>query len=676
VAGRANDPVFLRTLVDHTNDVLFVMDAEGILTFASRSASWVLGLDPDDYIGTSALDLVHPDDAQDAVEALGRSVAAGDGVLPIKNIRVRRGDGSWCRFEMESYSLLDDPAIEGFVVSGRDVTERYEQVERVRASEERYRSLFETSHDAIVLVDAETLRLVDVNPAAERVYGWSRAELLGMTARDLSADPDATERAIRDSGTKPSVVRRHHHRRDGSTFLAEISYGAGEVDGRRLVVGTVRDQTLRQEAEAARRRAEAQFRALVAESSDIITVLEPDGSWRSSSAGGSRVLGYPLGYNPPGGVFSMLVPDDLEAAEAAFQEVVAGTRGAEQPIVLRVRAADGTVRHLETVARNLVDDPAVRGIVLNSRDVTERIQADAALAASEHRFRLLVTSASDLITTFDADGLCTYASPAIKTLFGYEPAELLGSQARDLMHPDDIARVERVVGDQFAGTAPRAPIKYLMRHRDGSWRHVETMVTNLLDEPAVRAVVCNTRDVTALEAALDLLEYQATHDALTGLPNRRQFVDVGQRALARADRDGSPTGVLFLDLDGFKHVNDTLGHEAGDEVLKAVAARLRSTARAGDTVARLGGDEFCILCERPQHEQELRSFAERIVATIDDPPIEAAHGVPVGTSIGIVIAEADAAHTLEGLLREADVALYRAKRAGGGRIESVAASLR
>ena len=153
VEAQRDNAAFLRALVDHSNDVLFVMDASGILVYASNAATRVLGLDPDEFIGTSALDLVHPDDGQDALEALGRSVAAGTGALPIKNIRVRRGDGTYCRFELESYSLLDDPDIRGFVVSGRDVTERYEQAERIRASERRYRALFETSRDAIVLVD-------------------------------------------------------------------------------------------------------------------------------------------------------------------------------------------------------------------------------------------------------------------------------------------------------------------------------------------------------------------------------------------------------------------------------------------------------------------------------------------------------------------------------------------
>jgi diguanylate cyclase len=174
-----------------------------------------------------------------------------------------------------------------------------------------------------------------------------------------------------------------------------------------------------------------------------------------------------------------------------------------------------------------------------------------------------------------------------------------------------------------------------------------------------------------LEAARDLLEYQATHDPLTGLPNRRQLSDLGRRTLARGERDRAHVGVLFIDLDGFKEVNDSLGHESGDEVLKAVAKRLKGSARVGDTVARLGGDEFCVLCERPHDEDELRRLAERVRSAISDPPIESARGIPVGASVGAVIADARTAHTMEGLLREADAALYRAKRAGGDRIETI-----
>jgi diguanylate cyclase (GGDEF)-like protein/PAS domain S-box-containing protein len=673
VPSPADNPAFLRALVDHSNDVLFVMDASGTLTYASRAAARVLGLDPDEYVGTNALELVHPDDAGEAAEALGRSraaAAAGAGALPIKNIRVRRGDGTYRWFELESYSLLDDPDVRGFVVSGRDVTDRYEQAEQIRSNEERYRALFESSLDAIMLVDTETFRIVDANPAAKEIYGWTRAELLAMKAHDLSTEPEATKSAISEASARPRMIERMHCRRDGTPFPVEIGYSVADFDGRRLVVASIRDVTERVEATRERSRAEAEFRTLVAASSDIITVLEADGTWRWSSAAGLRTLGYAPGYDPPGGIFSLLVPEDVPAALEAFDEVRHGKRGPE-PLVLRVRTADGSIRHLETVARDLTDDPAVRGIVLNSRDVTDRVVATEALTASEQRFRLLVTHASDLITTFAADGLCTYASPAITTLFGYEPHEIVGTQARNLMHPDEITRVEETIERQFTGAEPKQPIKYLMLHRDGSWRHVETVVTNLLYEPTVEAVVCNTRDVTALEAARDLLEYQAMHDPLTGLPNRRQFSEIGRRALAQGELDGSSVGVLFVDLDGFKQINDSLGHEAGDAALEEVARRLRATARANDTLARLGGDEFCVLCEGLHSESELRTVAERVVAAITEPSIDPAQGIVLGASVGAVIAEAKRTRTIEGLLREADNALYRAKRAGGGRIESV-----
>ena len=539
------DASFLRALVDHSNDVLFVMDAAGVLRFASRSASWVLGLDPDDYLGTSALALVHPDDADEARAALGRSNAAGYGVLPNKVVRVRRGDGSWCWFEIASFNLVDDPAVGGFVVSGRDVTDRYEQDRVLRASEERYRLLFETSQDPVFLTDTESLTILDANPAAERTYGWSRDELVAMTATEVSAEPEATERAIREAGRERGVVQRLHRRRDGSVFPVEISYGTFALDRHQVAVAVI-------------------------------------------------------------------------------------------------------------------------------RDISERDAAHAVLKASEERFRLLVQHASDVITTFDADGVCTYASASIAEVFGYEPAERVGTQARDLMHPDDVDHVQTMVGQQFAGDARQAAIAYRLRHRDGSWRQVETVITNLLEEPGIRALVCNTRDVTELNTTRARLEHQATHDPLTGLPNRRLFFELAQQALARATRDpATSTGVLFVDLDEFKVINDTLGHEAGDAVLQALAERLRHTARAGDTVARLGGDEFCVVCERVASTQELYRLARRVIDAISTPPIAAAQGLPVDASVGAVLAPSGA-DNLDELLRRADIELYRAKRAGGGRIKITA----
>lgn len=280
-------------------------------------------------------------------------------------------------------------------------------------------------------------------------------------------------------------------------------------------------------------RAEARFRALVLRSSDITTVLEPDGQWRWSSPAGSRVLGYPEDFAADSGIFSLLHPDDVERALQAFQEVIDGTRGPDDPIVLRVQAADGTWRRLETVASNLVDDEAVHGVVLNSRDVTERVQIEEQLQASERRFRAVVQHASDVVTIARADGTIVYTSPSMERVLGYGPDELVGTQTRDLIHPDDVVRVETAVTDQFLSDAPEAPIEYRVRHRDGSWRVVDGVIANLLDEPGIGGIVATNRDITERIEADTALRL-----------NRERFENLVQHSsdlISIADADGAIT---------------------------------------------------------------------------------------------------------------------------------------
>jgi diguanylate cyclase (GGDEF)-like protein len=213
-----------------------------------------------------------------------------------------------------------------------------------------------------------------------------------------------------------------------------------------------------------------------------------------------------------------------------------------------------------------------------------------------------------------------------------------------------------------------------LRHRDGTWRHVQSVHTNLLADPDVRSVVVTSRDVTAQKELEAQLQHNAFHDALTGLANRALFADRLEHALARTDRLASPVAVLFVDLDDFKAVNDGSGHAAGDELLTAVAQRLRTVLRPSDTVARLGGDEFAVLIEDAAHLGEAQAAADRVLAALAEPfPAvdgkstgETAGEVRISASIGIATGAAGQ-HDVAELLRHADVAMYAAKEAGKGR---------
>jgi diguanylate cyclase (GGDEF)-like protein/PAS domain S-box-containing protein len=251
-------------------------------------------------------------------------------------------------------------------------------------------------------------------------------------------------------------------------------------------------------------------------------------------------------------------------------------------------------------------------------EVDERKAAEAALRASEERFRSLVQNSSDVITILDPDGSPRWHSESVRRVFGYDPERLLlHSDEWTLVHPDDRDRVAGFVAEAAMRPGVTAATTWRVRHRDGTWLHTETVAANLLDDPNVGGLVLNTRDVSERKQLEDQLVHQAFHDGLTGLANRTLFTERVEQALATI----GPTdvAVLFVDLDDFKHVNDSLGHAAGDQLLVVTAKRLKSCLRPGDTAARFGGDEFAVLLERVTSRDAAAAVAARVIDTLHQP---------------------------------------------------------
>ncbi len=282
---------------------------------------------------------------------------------------------------------------------------------------------------------------------------------------------------------------------------------------------------------------------------------------------------------------------------------------------------------------------------------------------SQERLHSLVRNASDVILITEADGTISYASLSVTRVLGYRSEEMTGQSTFALVHPDELDLIRAFYAEVITATGTSRAIEYRVRHADGSWRHIETIGNNLLDDRSVRGIVLNSRDITERRQAEEQLAYQAFHDSLTGLPNRALFLDRLEQALDRSARRGETTAVLFLDLDRFKVVNDSLGHEAGDQLLVAVAERLAGCVRPGDTAARLGGDEFTLLLEGVEDVREAVRLAECVAAAFA-PAIDLGGRLFfITASIGIALSRSD--HYRSGdLLREADIAMYQAKAKG------------
>ncbi|MFJ8932706.1 putative bifunctional diguanylate cyclase/phosphodiesterase [Streptomyces sp. NPDC102364] len=294
------------------------------------------------------------------------------------------------------------------------------------------------------------------------------------------------------------------------------------------------------------------------------------------------------------------------------------------------------------------------------------------LAQKENHFRSLVQGSSDVIMIAAPNGTLRYVSPAAAGVYGRDAEDLVGSELASIIHPEDLGRVMHEVRRFLAASQieePTTRIECRFRSGTGTWLNVESTVNRHHG-----GLILNSRDVTERVRLQAQLQHNAEHDPLTDLPNRSLFTKRVGQALAGRRAGDLGTAVLFIDLDGFKQVNDTIGHQAGDELLVVAARRLAESVRASDTAARLGGDEFAALIvgdggrDHTAREQQIYELADRLRITLSQPYSIAGHdNVRVAASIGVAFAEPDIG--AGELLRNADLAMYRAKAAGKGRVE-------
>jgi len=291
-----------------------------------------------------------------------------------------------------------------------------------------------------------------------------------------------------------------------------------------------------------------------------------------------------------------------------------------------------------------------------------------ALRRSEAHFRALVQESADVTLIVTRDGTIRSASAAARALFGRAPAALAGGSFFSLLHPDEVEEATRLLA-----SPARVIVEWRVRGRSGGWIWTEHAVSDMTQEPSIDGIVVAVRDISQRRSAESQLTHQAFHDPLTRLANRTLFLNRVAHAVARAPRRQRPSAVLFLDLDDFKKVNDSLGHQVGDQLLVSCAGRLSTCVRPGDTIARMGGDEFAVLLEELEDMGHAGQIAERISTALRTPFHIGGREVFAGVSIGIAPVNAD--DSPDEVLRNADLAMYHAKGRDKGRWATFAPSM-
>jgi diguanylate cyclase (GGDEF)-like protein/PAS domain S-box-containing protein len=563
-------------------------------------------------------------------------------------------------------------------------------------------AILDAALDPIITID-HLGDVLEFNHAAERTFGYRRKDVLGKALAELVVPPELRE-AHRlalarwtAAGPTPGAggllgrrVEMQATRSDGSLFLAELAICRVDVPGPPVFTACIRDISEREGAEQRLRDAEFRYRTLV-EQLPLISYVDSSDSAVSKPLYLSPQVESVLGYTPgewvatPALYERSLHAQDRERVLAEKQ--AAYDCGEALRSEYRMIAADGHVVWVEDQSvpvEPLDGGPPVRqGFAI---DITERKHAEEGLRRAENRYRTLVEQLplAVYIDRLDESSSKVYTSPQIEPMLGYSTEEWTSNPALfvELLHPDDRERV-LAAHDRTRTTGEPLRIEYRLNARDGRvvWVQDDARVIAgpQAGEPVLQGYLL---DVTGRRETEDLLRHQAFHDPLTGLANRALFTDRVEHALVVRGQVGGEITVLFLDLDDFKAVNDSLGHPGGDALLQAVGTRLREALSPSHTVARLGGDEFAILVEAEDGASAAVDAAERVIAALHAPFELDGREVFVTASVGIAVAgDADE------LLRSADVAMYRAKASGkaqyvvyaprmdedvGGRLELVA----
>lgn len=609
--------------------------------------------------------------------------------------RYVRKDGQLLYGRVTVSMLRDDNGNPQYALSIiEDITENKQIHDALRDSEEKYRTLMNDAGDVILVSDLAG-NIVDANKRAEELLGYSKAEILRTNyAAFLYGDKlEYFFECCQSGNITPEMARDQTLKcKDKIEIPVGVTLSIIEYSGKRFVLSIIRDITgpkrieevlnrtqeelekrvlkrteelerankmlleqalVRKRTEQALRASEQRFRIVVNNAPIILFALDQKGMFTLSEGKGLECIGIRPGEVVGKSVFSLY--GEVEQVKDDFQRALAGET------ITSVLAIENAV--FELWCSPVVDENnKVTGVIGVMTDITERTQAEEKIRASEKNLSAILENMQDTFYRTDNDGNIVLISPSINKLLGYTQEELIGLNLSTLFV--DPERRMKFLQALAENEGILNSYEMAMNRKDGSIVWVSSNAQYCFDEAGnVIGVEGTTRDITERKQTEQHLRYLANYDALTKLPNRTLFRDRLEHALAYARRYNHLVVLMFLDVDRFKSINDSLGHLVGDQLLQAVSERLRSCAREGDTVARLGGDEFAIVMEGIIDLSDSDVAAQKVLGAMSQSFVLEGHDVFVTASIGVTIYPSDS-NDIESLMRNADTAMYRAKQAG------------
>jgi diguanylate cyclase (GGDEF)-like protein/PAS domain S-box-containing protein len=654
----------VREAFDRTSVGLVIITPEGVFHQVNKAFCDMLGYTPAELEGKSFRDVTHPEDIARDEEQL-RALRTGTDVPAVDKRFMRKGGTEvWTR---RSAAVMRDASGQARFIVGAfvDLTEQRSRDRALHQTNGFLKAIVENTPIAIYTTDMDGL-INFWNPAAERIFGFRSDEAIGRRAPFVPVDKKEEAAGLRARVLKGEILNGlelQRQRADGSPITisaaaAPLRDEDDQVTG--LLVACV-DVTETRRTSGDLEKHLHFTRALLDAIPSPVYFKDREGRYQVRNRAWEDFFGG--GRDWTGKTVHDMYPADLamqhEERDRALLE-----RPSATTYEMMMPSPEGEKRELLYNKVSFVDQKGdVAGLIGIITDVTRYKETERALEASEARFRVLTESSIDLISVSDENGILRYQSAALRHLLGYDPADTVGKCVHDLVHRDDAEHVRAAFRRMVETRHLTEPVEFRLRHRNGSWRTFESLGTNCLGNPHIKGVVWNSRDITDRKVIQQRIQHLAYHDNLTGLPNRGLLQDRLARAIARAERSGKKVAVLFIDLDNFKNINDTLGHDVGDELLRQVSRRLTECVRLEDTIARQGGDEFIVLLDQLDDGRNASIVAQKVLNSLRHPLQLGATEQHVSGSVGIAVYPEDG-RDAQTLMKNADTAMFHGKGLG------------
>ena len=667
ISPRQNDLSHLaEDIISNINVGIYIVQ-KGKFVYLSPLFQKLSGYSYKDLAGKNPLDYLHPDDREIVrKKAIIRLKGKSSGAYEYRFTR-KNGEVLWVWEMVTSITYKGERAA---LVSFMDITERRQMEEVLRQSEVKHRNIIENIQDGYFEVDLAG-KFTFFNDALREIYGYPKEELMEMNYRQYADKENAKKvfdafNKIYKTGITGSIFEYEIVRKDGTRRQIEVSASlikdlSDKPIGFR---GTTRDATERKKMEETIRQSEERYRTILDEMADAYYEVNLAGNFTFFNDTLCRHLGYSREELLGASFRDQIAKEDIKTVYNAFGKIYS-TGKPERNILYKIIRKDGTTGFADNTGFPLLNQKGeiigFRGI---GRDVTERRQMEEALRQSEERYRTIIKEMEEWYFETDLTGNITFFNDIFATVLGYSQKELTGLNFQYLVKKEESDSVHRLFNQIIKTGKPTRNFPYEFISTDGKVTSAEFSFFPKRDK---EGKVCGFRgvghDITERKHAEEKIQYQATHDALTGLPNRLMFSQLLNQAIKAARRYKRQFAVLFMDMDRFKIINDTMGHDAGDKLLQEIAARLRQTLRAVDVIARMGGDEFVILIEEVSDLSHVSIVAHKVLTSIIKPLTIMRQECRITASIGVSIYPRDAEDE-QSLMKNADMAMYLAKEEG------------